>query len=112
MDNLLVTLRACKTFGPYKTAEKEYKKSKGGGRFRKYIKDVNYVKYYNEAVELSAIYVRALHACYLVLKEGRDFTDRQKKWFLRVVSDADLSCPLKQDVLKKAKAAVKKQKNA
>ncbi len=70
---------------------------------QEYIKDVNYIKYYRLAVELAVIYLIALYEVYFVLKEGKDFTDRHKERFLKIVSDADLSCPLKQKIFEKAR---------
>jgi EAL domain-containing protein (putative c-di-GMP-specific phosphodiesterase class I) len=46
-----------------------------------------------------------------VLKQGTDFTDRHEKRFLSIVSDADLSCPLKQKIFEKACAALKNKSN-
>ena len=107
-DNLLLTLRACQKFGPYKKAEKEYRKNKdSSGMYREYIKDVDYIKYYRLAVELAVIYLIALYEVYFVLKQGKDFTDRHKKRFVKVVSDADLSCPLKQKIFEKARAELR-----
>jgi hypothetical protein len=68
---------------------------------------VDYIKYYRLAVELAVIYLIALYEVYFVLMQGKDFTDKQKERFLGIVSDADLSCPLKQDILKKACAALR-----
>jgi len=112
VDNLLLTLRACQKFGPYKKAEKEYRENKdSSGMYQEYIKDVNYVKYYRLAVELAVIYLIALYEVYFVLKQGNDFTDRHKKRFLKIVSDADLSCPLKQRISDKALAALRNEKS-
>ncbi len=79
--------------------------------YQQYIKDVNYVKYYRLAVELAVIYLIALYEVYFVLKEGKDFTDRHKKRFLKIVSDADLSCPLKREIFDKALAALRNEKS-
>jgi len=108
VDNLLLTLRACQKFGPYKKADKEYQKNKAGSAMcREYIKDVSYIQYYRLAVELAVIYLIALYEVYFVLKEGKDFTDLHKKRFLSIVSDADLSCPLKQKIFEKARTALR-----
>jgi hypothetical protein len=108
VDNLLLTLRACQKFGPYKKADKEYQKNKDGSAMcKEYIKDVSYIQYYRLAVELAVIYLIALYEVYFVLKEGNDFTDRHKKRFLSIVSDADLSCPLKQNIFEKARTALR-----
>ncbi len=55
------------------------------------------------------MYISALFEAYRLLKEGKDFADK-RKWFIEVVSGADLSCPLETDILEKAKAALKKDK--
>ncbi len=108
VDNLLLTLRACQKFGPYKKADKEYQKDKDGSAMcKEYIKDVSYIQYYRLAVELAVIYLIALYEVYFVLKEGNDFTDLHKKRFLSIVSDADLSCPLKQKIFEKARTALR-----
>jgi hypothetical protein len=112
VDNLLLTLRACQQVGPYKKAAKEYRKNRdSSGRYQEYIKDVNYIKYYRLAVELAVIYLIALYEVYFVLKQGKDFTDRHKNRFLSIVSDADLSCPLKQKIFEKARAALRNKKS-
>jgi len=112
VDNLLLTLRACQQLGPYKKADKEYRKDKENSKmYLEYIKDVDYIKYYRLAVELAVIYLIALYEVYYVLKQGKDFTDRHEKRFLTIVSDADLSCPLKQKIFEKACAALKNKSN-
>ena len=112
VDNLLLTLRACRQMGPYKKADKEYRKDRENSKmYREYIKDVGYIKYYRLAVELAVIYLIALYEIYFVLKQGKDFTDRHKKRFLSIVSDADLSCPLKQKIFEKACAALRNKRN-
>ena len=74
--------------------------------YQNYIKNVDYIKYYRLAIELSLIYLIALYEVYFVLQQGKDFTDKHKKRFLSIVSDADLSCPLKQKIFEKARAAL------
>jgi hypothetical protein len=107
VDNLLLTLRACKQVGPYKKAAEDYDKNgQESGMYIEYIKDVDYIKYYRLAVELAVIYLVALYEVFFLLKRGNDFTDRHKKRFLRIVTDADLSCPLKQKIFEKAYAAL------
>ena len=112
VDNLLLTLRACQQLGPYKKADKEYRKDKENSRmYREYIKDVDYIKYYRLAVELAVVYLIALYEVYFTLKQDKDFTDKHKKRFLSIVSDADLSCPLKQKIFEKACAALRNKSN-
>jgi len=112
VDNLLLTLRACQQLGPYKKADKEYRKDKESSRmYLEYIKDVDYIKYYRLAVELAVVYLIALYEVYFMLKQDKDFTDKHKKRFLSIVSDADLSCPLKQKIFEKACAALRNKSN-
>jgi hypothetical protein len=110
VDNLLLILRACQKLGPYTKADKEYQKNKEASKMcKEYIKDVNYLQYYRLAVELAVIYLIALYEVYFLLKQGKDFTDKNKIRFLNIVSDADLSCPLKHDIFKKAQKALKNE---
>jgi len=112
VDNLLLVLKVCQQVGPYKKADKEYRKDKQKSRmYKDYIKNVDYIKFYRLAVELSVVYLIALYEIYFVLKEGKDFTDKHKRRFLRIVSDADLSCPLKQNIFEKASAALRNKRN-
>jgi len=107
VDNLLLILRACQQVGPYKKADKDYRKNKDNSKmYQEYIKNVDYIKHYRLAVELAVIYLIALYEVYFVLREGKDFTDKHKRRFLSIVSDADLSCPLKQKIFEKARAAL------
>jgi hypothetical protein len=47
IDNLLITLRVCRRFGPYKKAAKDYEKKKENSTmFKQYIKDIDYIRYY------------------------------------------------------------------
>jgi len=112
VDNLLLTLRACQKFGPYKRAEREYRRDKENSKmYKQYIKDINYMRYYRLAVELAVFYLMALYEVYYVLKRSKDFNDKHRRRFLAVVSDADLSCPLKQKVFAKARAALRNDKH-
>lgn len=107
VDNLLMTLRVCQQVGPYKKADKEYQKNKEKSRmYRKYIKEVDYIKFYRLAIELAVVYLIALYEVYFVLEQGKDFTDKHKQRFLSIVNDADLSCPLEQKIFEKAKDAL------
>ena len=112
VDNLLMTLRVCQQVGPYKKADKEYQKDKEKSKmYKEYIKNVDYIKFYRLAIELAVIYLIALYEVYFVLKQGEDFTNKHKKRFLSIVSDADLSCPLKQKIFEKASAALRNKRN-
>ena len=107
VDNLLLVLCVCRKFGPYKTAAAAYKENgRRCAEYKQYIKNeekkVDYMKCYSKAVELSADYLKALYEVYLVLKEEESLSDGCKERFLGIVSDADLSCPLKKGILEKA----------
>ncbi|MFA5238998.1 MAG: hypothetical protein WC476_04720 [Phycisphaerae bacterium] len=79
--------------------------------FREYIKDADYIRHYRMAVELAVIYLIALYEVYFVLKTGQDFTEQHEERFRSIVSDADLSCPLEQNILEKANAALTSKRN-
>jgi hypothetical protein len=112
-DNLLLILRICLMRGPYKEAAEDYRRNGcDKGMCKKYIKDVDYLNHWQVAVELSVIYLQALYEVYLVLKKGQDFTDRHKQRFLKIVSDADLSCPLKKNIFENAKSALEEKKHS
>jgi hypothetical protein len=109
VDNILLTLRVCNQFGPYKETAKEFRRN--GERsinYKKYITDLNYFQHYNIAVELAALYLIALFEIYALLKADLDFTEKQARRFKHIVSSADLSCPLEKDIFKKAEDALKK----
>lgn len=108
VDNLLLTLWASQKLGPYKQADKEYRKDGQNSKmYQEYIKDVDYIRFYRLAVELAVVYLIALYEVYFVLREGKDFNDKHTKRFLSIVSDADLSCPLQQKIFEKACAALR-----
>jgi hypothetical protein len=112
VDNLLLTLRVSKMVGPYKTAANDYSANGEKTRsYQDYIQNISYLKYYRLAVELSVVYLIILHEIYSVLKEKKDFTRQHSKWFLNVISDADLSCPLEQDILVKSCTALNTKAN-
>jgi hypothetical protein len=111
VDNLLLVLKTCQALGPYREAAEDYQKKQEAGMFREYIKDVDYINFYRLAVELAVIYLIALHEVYFVLKKGMDFTEQHEERFRSIVSDADLSCPLEQDILEKANAALTNKKS-
>ncbi|MBN1391720.1 MAG: zinc dependent phospholipase C family protein [Sedimentisphaerales bacterium] len=105
VDGVLVTLAASKIAGPYKKADREYKKEgRDGPLFQKYVGAPRYLKYYGQAVELTEIYMSALYKVYRLLTDGGDFNEKRKMWFCNVVSGADLSCPLEEGILEKARA--------
>jgi len=106
VDNLLLVLRASTTVGPYRKARDEYERyGTDAPMYKEYVEAPDYVGHYDRAVRLSAVYITALYEVYTTLKAGGDFTDTKGR-FLKIVSPADLSCPLRADILKKARAAL------
>lgn len=111
VDNLLLVLRTCKLFGPYKKAAEDYERHGVDSKmYRQYILESDYAGHYEQAVRLSAVYITALYEVYEVLRAGGDFAERKKR-FLAIVSGADLSCPLQRDLLDKACAALSDDRN-
>ncbi len=109
VDNLLLTLWASKTAGPYKEAAREIEKhGDESKKVQEFIKKPRYTWYYREAVELSMVYFMALYEVYYVLKRSHDFTDKHTQRFLAIVRPADLCAPLEKDILDKAIRALKK----
>ena len=107
VDNLLLVLRASTKVGPYRKARDEYKEhGSASPMYQEYILESDYVGHYKQAVQLSATYIVALYEVYTTLKAGGDFTERRRRRFLKIVSDADLSCPLQVKILDKAVAAL------
>lgn len=106
VDHLLIVLRASTTVGPYKKAKEEYDEhGTNSPMYKEYIEEPDYVSHYERAVQLSTVYIAALFEVYTTLKAGGDFTDTKGR-FLKIVSNADLSCPLQTNILKKAQAAL------
>jgi len=94
VDNLLLVLRFCKKVGPYAEAAEDYGENGHGEKFAEYVTETHYMDRFEEAVEQSIKYLRALYKVYDVLQRNEGFTEQQKRDFLEAVSDADLSCPL------------------
>ncbi|HUS73143.1 MAG TPA: zinc dependent phospholipase C family protein [Sedimentisphaerales bacterium] len=111
VDNLLLMLKTCQMLFPYRKAAKDYEENgPDAGMCKEYIKDIDYIKHWRLAVELAVIYLIALYEVYFVLKKGKDFTNQHKERFGNIVSDADLSCPLK-GVFAGAKAALRNKED-
>jgi hypothetical protein len=103
VDNLLSTLFLARLRGPYKEAADEYQEyGRDSPMYRACIVAPDYVKYYEQAVRLSALYIAALYEVYATLSAGADFTEAKEKRFCRIVSGEDLSCPLQSEILGKA----------
>jgi hypothetical protein len=108
VDNLLTVLWIARTRGPYREAAEEYEQyGQDSPMYQEYIARPNYVSYYEQAVRLSAVYITALFEIYTALSTGKDFSSQR---FPKIVSGADLSCPLDHDLLENACAALTRTK--
>ena len=76
--------------------------------YRQYIAEPDYPKHYEEAVQLSAVYISPLHEIYKALSAGKNLSDQR---FSKIVGGADLSCPLNHDILNKAYAELTRRKS-
>lgn len=111
VDNILFVLKNCVDRGPYKKAYKEYKElGNESPRYKKYIEEIDYLKYYRIALELSVVYLLVLYEAFELLNNNSDPKKHQER-FLSILSDADLSCPLDSDILSKAEIALKSSSN-
>ena len=106
VDNLLLTLRLCKTAGPYRHAAEEYEHHDTSDLFRRYVSDANYIVSYRSAVELAVVYLAAMFEVYSRLAAGEDLTKKHRQRFLSIVQGADLSCPLEGRLLENATDAL------
>ena len=104
VDNLLLALRACTVAGPYRKAAEGYGDDQPA--YQEYVQRFEYLRWYREAVELAVVYLLALFELYASLVDGHAFGDPERARFLQVVSGEDLSCPLADDILDRAKAAL------
>ncbi|MEN6427329.1 MAG: zinc dependent phospholipase C family protein [Phycisphaerales bacterium] len=108
VDNLLAVLLIARVRGPYREAAEEYEKyGPNSPMYRQYIAEPDYVSYYRQAVQLSAVYITALFEIYTALSTGKNFTDQR---FPKIVSGADLSCPLDHKILETAYAELTRKK--
>ncbi len=119
VDGTLTILRGLNNIGPYVKASGDL--AKKGEKYREYIelqppKDApddkkkeyaalvsgkTYKDFFNNAVELSSIYVKAAHKIY----SAEELDDDLREDFKAVVRNADLSSPLEKGILEKARSA-------
>ena len=121
VDGTLTILRGLNSLGPYPKALENLKP--GSSQYQEFIKlaappgttperledyrhlqGKTYDDFYKEAVELATVYVQAAWKIY----DSEELDDKVREKFLQVVRNADLSAPLERNILKKAKAALKK----
>jgi hypothetical protein len=108
---LLFVYTWVKWFGlPYKKADRDYRvNGERSPQYEKYwlstglSKGKSYEDYYNNAVELATVYIKAANKLYDINHE--DFKDELREHFLAIISNADLTNPLDTHILEDAKNA-------
>jgi hypothetical protein len=95
---------------PYKKADADFRTNKENSEnYKEYCLNTplaagkSYADYYNDAVGLSALYIRAANKLYEI--NHADFKDEFRKQFLTIVRNADLRNPLDNNILEEAKSA-------
>jgi hypothetical protein len=101
VDGMLFTLRGLNNFGPYVKADRDYAGyGEESTNFKKFYGDPGYEQVFRKAVELALIYVKTVFALYDIYQ----LSDVERRFFLEVVQNADLSAPLQKDIFERAKA--------
>jgi hypothetical protein len=95
---------------PYKNADRDFRTNKANSeRYKEYWLNTSltngksYEDYYNNAVELASIYVKAANKLYDI--NHADFKDEYRTQFLTIVRNADLTNPVDTTILEDAKKA-------
>jgi hypothetical protein len=95
---------------PYKNADRDFRAHKENSeKYKEYwlntclTKSKSYQDYYNNAVELASIYIKAANKLYDI--NHADFKDEYRKQFLTIVRNADLTNPIDTTILEDAKKA-------
>jgi hypothetical protein len=108
---LLFVYKWVKWFGiPYKKSDIDYRTNKENSQnYKEYwlstalSENKSYEDYFNDAVELASIYVKAANKLYDINHD--DFKDELREQFLKIVRNADLTNPLDTNILEDAKNA-------
>jgi hypothetical protein len=97
-------------YGRYIDAERDFRsKNESSEKYKKFwLKndqsgDKSYMDYYHNAVELAVIYAKTANQLYNMKHEN--FDDPQRRMFLEIVKNADLTNPLDTDILEDARKA-------
>jgi hypothetical protein len=95
---------------PYKKADTDFRTNRENSeKYKEYCLNTplaagkSYEDYYNDAVGLSSLYIRAANKLYGI--NHADFKDEFRKQFLTIVRNADLRNPLDNNILEEAKSA-------
>ena len=95
---------------PYKKADADFRTNKENSEnYKEYWLNTplttskSYENYYNDAVELASLYIKAANKLYEI--NHADFKDEHRTQFLKIVRNADLRNPLDNNILEDAKKA-------
>jgi hypothetical protein len=100
VDGMLLTLRGINNFGPYVKASRDFKDNKEDGeKYKIFFGDINYMDIgYKKAIDLGLIYIKAAQKLFT----AENWDDRYRDNFRKVVRNADLSCPIEDNIIKAA----------
>jgi hypothetical protein len=95
---------------PYKKADTDFRTNKENSEnYKEYCLNTplttskSYEDYYNDAVELASLYIKAANKLYEI--NHADFKDEHRTQFLKIVRNADLRNPLDNNIMEDAKKA-------
>lgn len=95
VDGMLQSLRVLNNFGPYVKAARDYRDhGQESKKYQKFYGEVNYYSFFEKAVKLALIYIQTTFELYNV----GHLADDERRFFQRVVQNADLSAPLQKDI--------------
>ncbi len=99
VDGMLLMLRGLNNFGPYVHAAHDFRdQGTASAKYQKFYGGVDYLSYFEQAIELALIYIQTTFELYNV----GNLANEERNFFLRVVQDADLSAPLQKDIYQTA----------
>lgn len=104
LDGILLITRLLDNGGPYPAAfedienERSRVQPRQKGKYRKYYIAPDYPTHFDDAVELTKIYIRTVFESY----DLDEFSDEHRGHFLNIVRNADLSAPLERGILAQA----------
>lgn len=100
VGGIIFTLKKLNEFGFYVNAATDFiENGIDSENYKRFYTETNYEEFFKQAIDLAVIYVRAAFELYDI-----DYISYpERKFFLEVVQDADLSAPLDKDIFAKAK---------
>jgi hypothetical protein len=100
VKGIIFTLKELNNFGFYVHALEDFAENAiDSENYKRFFAKTNYENFFNQAIELASIYVMGAFELYDI----DDISETERKFFLDVVQDADLSAPLDKDIFEKAK---------